>query len=121
MKIEALTGGSPGIQRYKEPVQEAGEATFESRLKKALSENDDKELKKVSQEFEGIFTKILYKQMKATVIKSDFMPESNAKEMFQSMLDEKLAEDSTKAGGIGLGDMMYNQLKKQMSNQYKPK
>lgn len=113
--------GNVGIKNnnYEYESKAANDGNFESKLKKAMDDKDEKALKGVCKDFEGIFMKIIYKQMKSTVMKNDFMPDSNAKEMFDSMLDDKLAEESAKAGGIGLGDMMYKQLKKEMINIYK--
>jgi len=47
---------------------------FEKKLQNALENKDEKELKKVCKEFEGILLEIMYKQMRATVPKSDFIP-----------------------------------------------
>jgi flagellar protein FlgJ len=118
MKIDNL--GSTELQGSRmeyssKPVQ----GNFESKLKKAMDENDEKALKGVCSEFEGMFMKMIYKQMKNTVVKSNFMPENNAKDMFESMLDDKLAEESSRAGGIGLGEMLFKQMKKDMINKYK--
>jgi len=40
---------------------------FEKKLQNALENKDEKELKKVCKEFEGILLEIMYKQMRATV------------------------------------------------------
>lgn len=93
--------------------------SFEARLQKAMDVNDEKTLKKACTDFENMFMQIMYKQMRATVIKSDLVPQSNAREIFESMMDDKLAEESSKAGGIGLGDMLFKQMKKEMANIYK--
>ena len=76
------------------------------------SQFDDKELKEVCNEFESIFISMMYKQMKATVPKSDFLNSDSATEMFQSMLDDELCINASQRG-IGIGDVMYKQLSKQ--------
>ena len=89
---------------------------FEKRLKAAAEKGNDTELKEVCQEFEGIFINMMYKQMRATVPKSDYLQSDAATEIFNSMLDEKLC-DAAAQKGIGLGDMMYKQMSKQYLKQ----
>jgi peptidoglycan hydrolase FlgJ len=89
---------------------------FEKRLKAAADNGDDAELKQVCKEFEGIFVSMMYKQMRATVPKSDYLQSDSATEIFNSMLDDKLC-DAAAQRGIGLGDMMYKQMSKQYIKQ----
>ena len=118
MKIDNF--GSYDAKNSKvEYSEKTSQGNFEARLKKAMDDKDEKALKNVCKEFEGVFMKMIYKQMKSSVIKSNFMPGSNAKDMFDSMLDDKLAEESSKAGGIGLGEMLFKQMRKDMINKYK--
>jgi flagellar protein FlgJ len=93
---------------------------FERRLKAAMETKDDKELKKVCQEFESIMLTMMYKQMKATVPKSGLMPESTGRDIMESMLDEKLIEKASESKGAGLGDVLYKQLSKRLNPTYKP-
>jgi flagellar protein FlgJ len=118
MNIEKI--GSANYQANNQiEIAKSSEEGFENRLKKAFDEKDEKELKKACYEFDSIFTKIIYKQMKSTIMKSDFMPNSSARDMFESMLDDKLSEESSKSGGIGIGEMLFKQMKKDMINKYK--
>lgn len=100
-------------------LTQASDSSFEQRLVKALDEKNDEELKKACQDFESIVLNIMFKQMRATVMKSDLVPEDAGTEIFQSMLDEKYVEEATKSGGIGLGDMLYKQLSKKLNSVYK--
>lgn len=93
-------------------------SNFEESLQKAFDDNDKKRLKEVSQDFESVFMGIIYKEMRATIQKSDLFPESNATKIFESMLDDEIAKKASKAGGIGLGDMIYNHMKQSWENQY---
>lgn len=93
---------------------------FESRLKKAMDEKDEKELRKVCKDFESIMVSMMYKTMKATIPKSDLIKEDAGRDVFQSLLDEKLIEESTKQRGVGLADMLYKQLSRGMDKMYKP-
>lgn len=93
-------------------------SNFEETLQKAFNDQDKERLKEVCQDFESVFMGIIYKEMRATIEKSDLIPESNATNIFESMLDEEIANKASKAGGIGLGDMLYNHLKQDLENQY---
>ena len=87
---------------------------FESKLQNAINNRDEKALKETCQQLEEVFLQMMYRQMKATIPKSDIFPESIGKEIFDSMLDECLIKEAAKANGIGLSDMMYKQLYKKM-------
>jgi len=86
--------------------------SFEKRLKEAAQKGDDAQLKQVCKEFEGIFLNMMYKQMKATVPKSDYLQSDYGTEMYDTMMDETLVEVMSQKG-IGLGDYMYKQLARQ--------
>lgn len=95
----------------------AADSDFEKHLNNAVEKNDDKELKKVCRDFEGIILKMLYKQMKATVPKAELIPESMGTEIFNSMLDDQLMEEAAKGSGQGgLADVLYKQLSKKQRN-----
>jgi flagellar protein FlgJ len=83
---------------------------FEERLKAAMKAEDKKELEAVCQEFEGIILNMMFRQMKATVPKSELFPGNTAREVYESMLDDSLMEEAAKNGGIGLGETLFKQL-----------
>ncbi len=90
---------------------------FESKLKKAYDKNDMDALKDVCADFESIFLNMMYKQMKATIPESEFLKKSSAEKIFEDMLDEEIINTSSNRG-VGLAEMMYKQLNKQLSNRY---
>lgn len=92
---------------------------FEKILKKAYNENDEKELKKQCKEFEKVFLNMMYKQMKATVPKAELIENSFASQTFEEMFDEKITEEVAKGSGVGLGDMLYKSLIRDMKATYK--
>ncbi len=96
-----------------------GEA-FEERLKNAMDKKDEKGLKEACQEFEGILLGMLYKEMKATVPKSDLLEEDTGQDIFESMLDDKLVDEASKSGSFGLADVLYKQLDRQLKTAYEP-
>ena len=68
------------------------------------------ELKKVSKNFESIFLRMMFKEMRDSVQKSDLFPDSKTMGLFESMSDDQLSDTLSAAGGIGLGKMIYQQL-----------
>lgn len=93
-------------------ADKAADDSFEKRLQAAVDNNDDKELKKACQQFEAIMLDMMYKQMKATVVKSDLVQKDAGRDIFESMLDESLMEQASKTGTFGLAESLYKQLGK---------
>jgi peptidoglycan hydrolase FlgJ len=73
--------------------------------------HSDAELKKVSKNFEAIFMRMLFKEMRNSVQKSGLMGNSKAMEFFETMQDEQMSEKLASAGGIGIGNIIYQRLK----------
>lgn len=70
----------------------------------------DKELLKACQGFETIFYQMLFKEMRNTVHKTGLLSGGFAEDVFESMLDEQIAESASKADGT-LANMLYQQLR----------
>ncbi|MBP2645298.1 MAG: Flagellar protein FlgJ [Firmicutes bacterium] len=73
----------------------------------------DEKLKESCREMEAVFLNMLLQQMRRTVPKSGIMDKSNAEETMQSMLDGEVTQNMSKAGGMGLADLLYRQLSEQ--------
>lgn len=101
----------------KEKTQEAKQGEFEKALDKAIEEKDEKKLKKACSELEAIFVNMMFKQMRNTVQKSDLFNGGYAEEMYEDMLFEKYAEEISKGKGVGLSDVLYQQLSKSMKGE----
>ncbi|OIO05084.1 MAG: hypothetical protein AUJ49_01835 [Desulfovibrionaceae bacterium CG1_02_65_16] len=88
-----------------------------SRLKGNLmpGQNAQQKLRKACNDFEAVFISKLWEQMRATVPKSGMM-HSPQEDMYRSMFDRDFAEKMASDGGIGLGDMLYGQLKGKIKN-----
>lgn len=71
---------------------------------------EDRKLKEASQEFEAVFLSYILSRMRKTIEKSDFFGTGPAGETFESLLDERLALEMAKRGGIGLAPLLYNEL-----------
>ncbi len=74
------------------------------------SKHSEAQIQKVARDFEAIFLRMLLKEMRSSVQKSGLMGNSRATEFFESMYDEQIADEMSKAGGVGLSQIVYNQL-----------
>src|ERR1700679_1372818 len=74
--------------------------------------HSEAELKQVAQNFESIFIQMMFKEMRNSVEKSNLFGNSQATEFFESMKDEEMSKQLAASGGIGLGNMVYHNLKK---------
>lgn len=81
-------------------------------LKANLTPGPDKEkkLREVCKGFESIFINKLWQEMRNTVPKEGYL-HSKQEEFYLSMFDQEMSNKLAEAGGIGLGDMLYEQLK----------
>lgn len=92
------------------------EGDFAAGQKNAASTGDDAKLKSVCRDMEAVFLNIMLSKMRATVVKSNLLPDQSKEELMQSMLDSEMTKNMAQAGGIGLADMLYRQLTLQGSN-----
>ena len=71
--------------------------------------NSEKKIEKVSRDFESIFLHKLLTSMRKTVPKSGLL-DSFATDMYKSMMDEEISKEMSKNKGMGMGEMIYNDL-----------
>jgi flagellar protein FlgJ len=86
-------------------------------LKGRLSDDSTKEekLKGACKKFEAIFMGKIWKEMRKTVSKSGYL-KSNYEDQYLSMFDKDFSEKLASGGGIGLGDMLYQQLRTKLED-----
>lgn len=86
-------------------------------LRKRLGDVKSKEekLRESCEGFEAIFLQKMWEQMRKTVPKEGYL-HSKDEEMYQSLFDVELCKKMAGAGGIGLADMLYEQLSQQLVN-----
>ena len=84
-------------------------------LRKRIAGEPDKkkELREACQGFEAIFIQKVWEQMRKNVPKEGYL-HSKDEEIYQSMFDQELAKKMSSAGGIGLADIMYDQLSQKL-------
>ena len=70
----------------------------------------DPNLKAACQEMESLFVNYLFKEMRATIDKSGFISGGRAEEIFASMRDVELSRKISASRGIGLSEILFEQL-----------
>jgi len=79
---------------------------------KKTNTSDEEALMEACEGFEAIFTKTMLDSMRATLPGDALFPETNGQEIMESMKDQQLADDLSKAPhGTGIKEFLYNQLK----------
>jgi len=73
--------------------------------------NQEQKLKQAAQLYEKHFLREMVKAMRSTIKPSSMNAPSMAQKIFAQKLDEQYVEKWGDTGGIGLGDIIFNQLK----------
>ena len=109
--LDYQTGFQDALQRAQEKqaekvaeVKSAKPATDEEKAKEEAA------LRKAVQGFEAYFIHQLLTQARASLPEGGLVPQSNAKDIYEDMLDEARAEQVTKVGGFGLTEALMKQL-----------
>jgi len=71
---------------------------------------DHGELEKACRDFESLFVNYMMKQMRETIPKDGLFGNSQAEQIYNSMLDQEVAKTISKQRGMGLAALMYNQM-----------
>jgi flagellar protein FlgJ len=72
---------------------------------------DEEKLRKACTDFEAIFLNQILRAMRQTVPHGGFLKEGPEKDIFQSFFDQELSRSLAERKGIGLGEMMFRQMK----------
>lgn len=76
-----------------------------------------KELEKAAQEFEALFVQMLLSEMRRTVPDNDLLGDRRAEKLFQSLLDQELAVNSSQAQSLGLAKLIYEQMSRYLPDE----
>ena len=82
------------------------------RAVKSRKGQDIGKLRETTQQFEAIFIQQMYKEMRKTIPDDGLIQRGNADEIYAQMLDLEAAKVTAQQGGIGLADLMMEQLTK---------
>lgn len=83
--------------------------------RKLSPEAKAKKLREACEGFESIFIQKMWQEMRNTVPKGGLL-QGKEERFWQDMYDQELSKSMTKAGGIGLADMMYAQLSRNLAD-----
>ena len=113
--LDYQTGFQEALQRAQEKQIEREKTADLKSVERVKPTDEDKakeeaELRKAVQGFEAYFIHQLLKQARATLPEGGLLPQSNAKDIYEDMLDETRAEQVTKVGGFGLTEALMKQL-----------
>ena len=64
---------------------------------------------KGARDFESVFINKLFESMRKAIPKSDLL-QSSSMDMYQTMMDQEMAKELSKRKGLGMGEMVYNDL-----------
>lgn len=99
-----------------------GTQSLQNRLRELRSDleprkkgQDEAKLRKACQDFEAVFIGQIWKQMRSSVPK-DGMLHSKEEESYLSMFDQELSVKMSQSGGIGLSDLLYDNLSERLVN-----
>lgn len=102
-------------QDLSKSTTEATGEDFKSALTQAIQNNDDDELKASCDEMEAYMISMMFKQMKECMLSDDdedaLIPKGDYTSTFESKMIDTMAENMVEAGGLGLSDLMYKQIK----------
>lgn len=76
------------------------------------TKQEDKKLKEACQEFESLFLTQLLSTMRSSIPKADIFGDRKKEEMLQDLMDGEVAKAWSQADGIGLANILYQQMKK---------
>ena len=90
-----------------------------SATEEAQQAKDDAKLKATCKDMEAVFLNMMMADMRKTVQKSNLV-DTSTEDMMTSMLDSEMTKNMASAGGMGLADMLYRQLRLDASAVKKP-
>lgn len=97
-------------QEFSEKLKNAQKKAEELKTNSGKNAEDDRKLREVCQEMESVFLNLMVSKMRDTIPERTLFPKSSGEKMMQSMFDVELTKVMSKAGGIGIGELLYQQL-----------
>ena len=112
MDINKIGGSSINNNLYS--TKQIGQ---ESEFEKAFKCLWKQRWRSIKRGLQGIWraaSNMVYKQMRATVVKSNLIPKPMGREIFESMLDDELVKEASKDRSYGLAEELYKQLSRNL-------
>lgn len=95
----------------------AGGKDFATQFASALKRENSKKLYQACQDLESVLVNTVIKAMRQSIPKSGLTGNSFAEETYQSMLDEEYSKQISKSQTLGVADMLYRQLSRNISDE----
>ncbi len=93
-----------------DPTQLLSQATtYTAKINKG---QDPEKLRAAAQQFEAVFIQQMYKEMRKTIPDDGLIQRGNADDVYSQLQDLEAAKITAQNGGIGLADLMMQQLSK---------
>ena len=83
-----------------------------AQTKVAAKNKNEAKLRETAQDFEAIFIRQMFKEMRNTVHHEGLIEKDNASDTYDQLQDMEAARIAARQGGIGLADLMMQQLMK---------
>jgi flagellar protein FlgJ len=96
--------GSESLFSAREFMSDQRIRSFKEREYKGM---DEKKIKETAQEFEALFIEQLFKSMRNTIPKDEWLDGGIKQEIFEDMLYSEYSKKISSSGGIGLGNLVY--------------
>ena len=77
--------------------------------------NQAAKLRQTAKDFEAVFLFQMLKQMRSSVQKEDLFHGGMGEDMFTEMMDEELSKKMAGREGVGIAEMLYEQLSRQFN------
>jgi len=111
LPLEAAAMRWRPLEKWSPPGAEIRQLSGFCRMERPRAGEDSRsELEQVAAGFDAILARQLLREMRDSVLKSSLFGEGLASEIYQEMFDDYLAEAIGKAGGLGLGKMLVQQM-----------
>jgi len=112
--IDSLGSGNILAQQTASLHKTEGQtADFESALLRAVENNDNSALREAAVDMEAMFINQMFQAMRRTVPEAEGIFQRNqAEKIFQEMLDQETSISLAQAGGIGIADAIYEQIRR---------
>jgi len=111
MNVSDLADLSYRYRDVKPPAARAQVQGTGARVADGRAVDRKSDLFKQCREFESIFAKMMLKEMRASVDKSDSLLSGGwAEDIFQDMLDDEHAKSMAETAGLGIAELLYRQL-----------
>ncbi len=77
-----------------------------------LASKNPEKLRQKCQDFEAIMVQSMLKSMRASVPDGGLLPKGNDQQIFQDLMDQKVAVEMSRKQGMGIADALFRQLQK---------